>query len=407
MISIKDAIDVIVENTKATTSKIINIEESLGMVVYDDIYSCVELPRFNNSAMDGYGVKLSDVSKSVEVVERVLAGEDKDCQIKESQALKIMTGARVPDSVEAIVPIEDISHDGDNIILPDSIKPNAHIRYSGEDVSMDTKIVSKGDVISSAHIGLLASQGITHIKVYNRVKVAIFSTGKELKQHFESLEGSEIYNSNSQYFMARLKELKCDVSFLGNANDSLESIKDTIKEATSYDIILTSGGASVGDADYTNQAFEEVGLQKLFSKVDIKPGKPVTFGKVKESYVLILPGNPLASALVFEIFGKLLVDKLSGKRKYYQSYMIGKAKRDIKIKKGKNTLLPGGFDGEYFVDSDKKSPGMVAVLNRCNAVVLLDKSVDVIKEGSTLKVMPLYCWSMLSDEYRDIFTYNK
>lgn len=407
MIDIKKAIDIIVEHVQTTTSQMVNIENALNKVAYEDIYAKVALPRFHNSAMDGYGVKLINTNTKVEVIEAILAGENKNVSLQDNQAIKIMTGANIPDGVEAIVPIEDVKIEDKYIYLPQDIKQNAHIRFSGEDVEENSKIISKGEVLTSAHIGLLASQGITHTKVYKCVRVAIFSTGKELKLHFEKLEPTQIYNSNSQYYLARLQELNCDVTFLGNCKDSLEDIKDTIKEAMNYDLIVTSGGASVGDADFTKEAFEECGIDTLFTKVDIKPGKPITFGKLKSSYVLNLPGNPLAGALVFEIFGKLLINKLSGKKNFYQSYIMGRLSQDFKVKKGKTTVIPGYFDGEYFTEAQKKSPGMVAVLNKANALIVIDDKVEYISKDSFVKIIPLYCWSMNSFEYKDFFTHQK
>jgi len=197
--------------------------------------------------------------------------------------------------------------------------------------------------------------------------------------------------------------LGCDVTFVGKANDSVESIVEFVRNSFDSDLIVTSGGVSVGDADFTKEAFNSCGFEELFSKIDIKPGKPTTFGKIKDTYILNLPGNPLASSLNFEVFGQLIISKLLGKKEIHQNYITTKIGDDFVHKSNKNSIIPGIFDGKEFKIASKFSPGMVNVLNRCNGYILIDSSVERLKKGDSIKFIPI-TFSFRSVEYVDFFT---
>ncbi len=361
------------------------------------------LHNFNNSAMDGYGIKIEDLNQEVEVIDEIFAGSFKQTQISSKQAVKIMTGARVPSSVEALVPFELIEKINDKSIkLPKDIKKNQHIRFIGEDVKKDEIILKDGDELNFASVALLASQGISYIKVYRKPKVTVFTSGQELKNHFENIEEYQIYNSNTPSLLERVKELGCDLVFAGIANDNIESIKDMIKNSLNADLIITTGGVSVGDADFTKEAFKELNMDILFDGLSIKPGKPTIFGKINNSYILNLPGNPLACAVIFEIFGTIAIQKLSGNKNIFHNYIETKIDANFTNKKGKTTLIPGFFDGRVFSVSQKRLPGMVSVLNNCNSMMVLNKKLDYLEKNSLVKIIPIN-WKFFTAEYTDIF----
>lgn len=334
-ICIKEALRLILSNIKKVSFEVVPIENAGGRISAADVYAKYSLPNYNNSAMDGYGVKLSDGGKEVAVIDAIFAGSHKETDIQSGEVIKIMTGARVPQSVEAVVPIELIENiDEKTIKLPQDLKPNQHIRFIGEDVQKDDKLINDGDEINFATITLLASQGISHIKVYRTPKVSVFTSGEELKLHYEQIKEYQLYNSNTPTLLERVKELGADVTFTGMAHDSIASLQEMIENALYSDLIITTGGISVGEADFTKDAFESFDMEVIFNGINIKPGKPTVFGKIGSTYILNLPGNPLASALIFELFGTIIMQKLSGNSKVHHDYIETKMGEEFSNKKG-------------------------------------------------------------------------
>lgn len=387
-VTIEEALEFIYKNSTPRSLKIVPLEEALGYVLAGDITASHNLPPYDNSAMDGYAVKIVDAGKDVKVEQTIFAGDNSKDVLKSGFAIKIMTGAKIPDGCEAIVPIEDVTLTDGGVKLPSDVKPSRHIRLCGEDIKCGRTILERGQRLHAHHITLLASQGISHIKVYKKPKIAVFASGNELKMHFESVEAYQLYNTNSPTFLARAQELGCEVDFIGTACDSLEDIYEHIKSALESDLIITSGGVSVGDADFTKEAFGKFGYEIFFDKVEIKPGKPTTFGRIKETLVLNLPGNPLAAALNFELFAQSIILALSGDEAKYIAPIETTAAAECIIKGGRRTLIPGHFDGAEFIPYDKFSPGMITPLSLSNAYIIVDENCGIIKKGSRVKVMP-------------------
>lgn len=403
-ICIKKALRIIAQEVKKVSFEIIPIENATLRVCAQNIYAKHPLPSYNNSAMDGYGVRLSDSGKKVIVGETIFAGSDLEPLIKDGTCVKIMTGARVPASVEAVVPQENVTlNDDGSVTLPELIKHNEHIRFIGEDIQKEELLLSDGDEINFATITLLASQGISHIKVYREPKVSVFTSGEELKLHYETIKEYQIYNSNTPTLLARAKEFGADVTFTGMAKDTIFSLKEMIENSLYADFIITSGGISVGEADFTRDAFMEFGMEILFDGLTIKPGKPTLFGKIGKTYILNLPGNPLAAALIFEMFGTAILRSLSGTKKIYHNFIKTQIGEDLQNKKGRTTIIPGFFDGEYFYPSKKRLPGMVGVLHHCNCMIILGKETEFIKKESIVKILPIN-WKFFSEDVRDFFS---
>jgi molybdopterin molybdotransferase len=402
-ICIKEALRIISKNITKVSCEIIPIENIQGRILAEDIYAKLSLPTFNNSAMDGYAIKISDLKKKVKVIDTIFAGSEKRTHFEETQCVKLMTGARVPTATEAIVPQELVTViDQNTILLPDNITINQHVRFTGEDIEKDEKLLSDGDDLNFSSVTILASQGITHVKVYRQPKVSVFTSGEELKLHYEKIEEYQVYNSNTPTLLARTQELGADVTFVGMAKDNIESLKDVISNSLYADLIITSGGISVGDADFTKEAFEYFDMGILFDGITIKPGKPTIFGKIENTYILNLPGNPLAAALIFEIFGKIILQKLSGSKNIYHNTLLAKMAEKLDNKKGRTTLIPGNFDGEFFTASKKRSAGMVGVLHKCNSIMVLNKQNEKIEKDAIVKILPIN-WKFFTDIEKDYF----
>lgn len=386
-ISIEKALELIYTNITIKSLKILPIEEALGYILAQDIVATHNLPPFDNSAMDGYAVKIEDSNKCVEVTCSIFAGDDFKGKLEHGQAIKIMTGAKIPLGTQCVVPIEDVTECKEGVKLPDNLTISKHIRLSGEDIKKDTLLLSKGDKIDAHQITLLASQGISHVQVYKKPRVALFASGNELKMHFENVTDYQLYNTNTPTLLARTKELGCEVEFIGTAIDTLEDLHLHVKSALDCDIIITSGGVSVGDADFTKEAFSSFGYEILFDKIAIKPGKPTTFGKIGEKVILNLPGNPLAAALNFELFGRSIIYAMSGQKKKYINPITAKIKDDLTLRSGRRTVIPGYFDGEYFTACKHYAPGMISPLAEANSFIITDENCAKIPKNSLVKTI--------------------
>ncbi|QKF78631.1 molybdopterin molybdotransferase MoeA [Arcobacter defluvii] len=386
--------------------EILPIENCLSRICASQIIATSFLPKYNNSAMDGYAIIYEEKKEELEIIDTIFAGDNNNTLIEKNTCIKIMTGAKIPENTTAIIPKEDVEELPNNKIkILQNIKEFQHIRYIGEDIKKDEILIEEGEEINFSKITLLASQGISHIKVYQKPKIIVFSSGEELKLHYEKIEDYQIYNSNTPTFIARAKELGCDVTFIGQAKDTIKAIKELITNSLDADLIITSGGVSVGDADFTKEAFKELDFETIFDGIKIKPGKPTVFGKIKNSYILNLPGNPLASALIFELFGKLIIQKLLGSKNIYHNFIFAKMAEDFKTKKGRITVLPGFFDGEYFNISQKRSPGMVSTLSTSNSIIVINDDVEKINKNSIIKILPIN-WKFFTDNKKDFLTYE-
>jgi len=396
------AIKIIQNEVKFYKTEIINIEDSSHRVLAQDIYAKNSLPAYDISSMDGYALRFDNPSDILDTKGKIFAGDEPKYALEKGQTYKIMTGAILPKFCTLVVPQEQVEIlENEKIKVPKDLKQNQFIRLAKEDIKIGELLISKNDEIDFSKIAILASQGISHIKVYQKAKVGIFSSGSELKNHYESIKPFQIYNSNSPSLQARVKELGHNSIFLGLSDDKPDSLKNLIKSGLDCDLIVSSGGTSVGEADFTRSAFSSFDFDYLIDGIYIKPGKPSFFGKIKNTYVLSLPGNPLASALIFEYLGKLILQKLSGSKNKYFSFIETKLKNSIDVR-NKTTIVAGFFDGQSFEPSLKSSPAMVKVLDGCNGILIIDSEVKHLEKGSTVKVLPL-AWKFFTQIKKDYF----
>ena len=393
MLSIYEAYKIMLDSTTPTTKKeLIPIENSKNRVLAKDILATFDMPRFDNSAMDGYGIKLIDTGKQVKLLHKELAG-DKNYSISEGECIKIMTGAKVDSSIEAVVPIEFVEVNGDMITIPNDVKENANIRKQGEEFKKGSVLLEKGEVLNKEKISLLASLGITHIEVFTKPKVLVIPTGSEIKNHFDSIDEYSHFNSSSLYF--KFEEL-ANVDILPVVGDDIEEIKSHIDKT--YDLIITTGGVSKGDADFTTEAFRECGYEIKFSWIAIKPGKPFGFA-VGDNLACLLTGNPLASVFNYNLFVKPLIRKLAGCREYYIDYLLLPSKNTLKRKAGRDEVIPVNIVDSKIILSSKRGSGMISVVSKSDGVVVVDKSIWEV--NGELKFIDFSRWS---DEFKEFIS---
>ena len=401
--SILHALDIIATHITPLDKEILPIEMSVGRIVTEDTIATFNLPRFDNSAMDGYAVKIANSTQKVTCNEVIYAGDNPSMTLQANTAIKIMTGAPIPKGCEAIVPIENVQIEKDGIVLPQDIQENHFIRMAGEDIKKGSTFLHAGETINAYTIASLASQGISHISVYREIKVAVFGTGDELRPHYEKIEDYQLYNSNSPMFLTRSKQLGCSVRFIRTSADTIEALEASIKSTLDADIIITSGGVSVGDKDFTKEAFTNLGMQTLIDTIDIKPGRPTIIGKINQTIIVNLPGNPLASMVNYELFVRAIIRKLSGSRAYYHNTISTTMQSDFSVRGGKYAVILGSFDGQTFAPLNPQMPGMVSPMQKADGLILITPELKRLEKGSKVNMIPIK-WECTSETPSTLFS---
>jgi molybdopterin molybdotransferase len=391
----KDAVSLSLDIAEVTDfTEIIHIGDSIGRVLAQDIFCLKNLPSFNNSAMDGFAIKASDAGKRLKVLRTILAGESVEASLKDGECYKIMTGAKVPSDADTIIPIEDVlNYENDEVTIKEDVKKNSCLRFKGEEKAVEDVLFNKGAVVTSAMVAILASQGITMLSLYKKLNIAVVSTGNELKEPWENASEDEIYNCNSYAIISLLKEKGFDATYTGVIPDSLESSIAYVGELKSYDLIITTGGISMGDADFMAEAFQKNGLEIAFHGVNIKPGRPIMMGKMEKTFVMCLPGNPLTAMVNMHLFSLPVLHKMQGLQAIYHDIDIAKNIQSFKTKAGRVNVVLGFYkNGEYRVTQNNKyGSGMITVLHDSNCILVTDEATALISEQESVKVIKFNC----------------
>lgn len=308
-VSLNEAISLCQETQIKLNSEIIPISESINRIVSTEIRAMVNDPGFDNSAMDGFAVIHSDTTSppsKLSIIGSLMAGSSDNHKLSSGQAIRIMTGAPIPQGADSIIPIEACTVNGDEVILNQPSKPH-FIRKLGENFAKGQIIFSPGEVMSPEKIALCAAAGVAKISVFKKLKIAVISTGDELKSLDQKLEHGQIYESNSYGLAALVSIYGHDATRFPNVVDDLDTLRNTLnKAAENHDCIITSGGVSMGDKDFVRILMEQEGEIK-FWRVKMRPGSPPIFGSWNKVPIFGLPGNPVSSHVVFRaIVGKWL-----------------------------------------------------------------------------------------------------
>ncbi len=284
-------------------SEMVTLHESLGRVIAQDILSPANVPNYDNSAMDGYALNAQDLNAArLKVIGTAFAGKAYSGTVAQGECVRIMTGASMPQGTDTVAMQEKVLRDGDNIQFTETPRPRANVRYAGEDMQQGQCVLSAGHLMNPAELGLLASLGIAVVNVYRKLKVAFFSTGDELVAIGKPLATGQVYDSNRYTLYGMLCRLGVEVIDLGAIADDPVLLEKTLLEAaTQADVIITSGGVSVGEADYMKELLSKHG-QVMFWKLAMKPGRPLAYGKVGNAHYFGLPGNPVAVMVTFYQF---------------------------------------------------------------------------------------------------------
>jgi molybdopterin molybdotransferase len=315
MISEEQAYRQILDDVEPLPRQTVGLTEALNCFTAQDVFARTPLPNFDNSAMDGYAVLASDCTRlgaRLQVTGEQPAGVDRGLRVSPGRAVRIFTGAPVPNGSDAIVMQEDVSVDGDNIVINTQVEPGEFIRRRGCDVAEGQKILGKGERIRAVGIAALAAQGFTKVEVGGRATAAVLSTGDELVAPGEPLEAGQIYDSNSILLATLLAQCGTDVRFQERCRDDKDALVAAMQSAAKNNVLLISGGVSVGQHDLVKDGLAAIGAEIELWRVAIKPGKPFLFGRAGQCRIFGLPGNPVSSFVTFLKFVRPAVLRMMG-----------------------------------------------------------------------------------------------
>jgi molybdopterin molybdotransferase len=392
----RDFISKVLTPTIATQR--VHIRAALGRVLAEDIVSPIDVPGHDNSAMDGWAYRHADTSDSQAsgntLMKRVgtsYAGKPYLGQVGIGECVRIFTGAVMPEGCDTVAMQERVTEDSTGIHIPNDLKAGQNRRFRGEDLKTGAISLKKGSLFNAAALGLVASLGIGEVTVYQKLRVAFFSTGDELKGIGSPLGVGEIYDSNRYTIYGMLERAGCEPIDLGNFIDSPEAIRGAFQKAASCaDVIITSGGVSVGEADFIKTMLAELG-EVLFWKIAMKPGRPMAYGKIQNAHFFGLPGNPVAVMVTFYQFVRSALATLQGRTDYALPPMV-KATLQNKVKKmpgrtefqrGVLTMTENGYEVKTTGD---QGSGILSSMTQANCFVVLGTDVGGVEAGVIVDV---------------------
>ncbi|ACT48940.1 gephyrin-like molybdotransferase Glp [Methylotenera mobilis] len=379
-----------------STVETLALRDSLGRVLATDITSPANVPNYDNSAMDGYALKGSDIATSrLKVIGTAFAGRAFDGTVHDGECVRIMTGAAMPAGTDTVVVQERTVADGEFINISEAPKPQANVRYAGEDLKLGQTVLAQGHLMRPADLGLIASLGIAEVQAYRKLKVAFFSTGDELVSIGQPLSIGQVYDSNRYTLFGMLTRLGVEIIDMGAIADDPILLEATLLNAAQQaDVVITSGGVSVGEADYMKQLLTKHG-QVMFWKVSMKPGRPLAYGKVGNAHYFGLPGNPVAVMVTFYQFVRDALLRLMGQSTPVPLPMFQvQCTQAIKKLTGRTEFQRGllftDADGVWRVKpTGAQGSALLSSMSLANCFIVLDDTVGNLEAGATVQVQVL------------------
>jgi molybdopterin molybdotransferase len=345
--------------TAVTETLILPISDAVNFVLAEDITSPINVPNHDNSAMDGYAFAVESLSqhKTLTLVGRSMAGAPFQGECSIGECIRIMTGAKMPSCCDSVEMQENVQVDNSKITFLQEKKHGSHVRKAGEDIQLDQQVLAKGHKLTAVDIGILASLGVSNVVVYRQLKVALIATGDELKLPGKALRSGDIYESNSFVLQAILEKMHIEVINFGIIEDNFESIKAAFVKADSQaDAVISSGGVSVGDADYTKTVLDDLG-EIGFWKIAMKPGKPFAFGKLPNSIFFGLPGNPVSALVTFHQLAMVALTKMQNAHPLKRTNLQVKSVSNLRKSPGRMDFQRGILTVNEYGENVVKSTG--------------------------------------------------
>ncbi|MGR5059981.1 bifunctional molybdopterin-guanine dinucleotide biosynthesis adaptor protein MobB/molybdopterin molybdotransferase MoeA [Vibrio rotiferianus] len=382
-------------NTVAETESC-KIKDAYGRVLADHVVSPVNVPQYTNSAMDGYAIRGDDVERdSYQVVAEVMAGHAYDQPLEVGQAVKIMTGAPTPTNGDTVVMREQAKQDGDTVTFNGaSIKTGQNVRQAGEDLAIGSDVFTAGTRLASPEMGMIASLGFGETNVFRKLKVAVFSTGDEVQAPGTEQKANSIYDSNRFTIMGMLEKLGCEILDFGILEDNEQLMIEALENASvQADVVMTSGGVSVGDADYIKLALDKLG-QIDFWRINMRPGRPLAFGQINDKPFFGLPGNPVAVMVSFINFVEPALRKMQGEQGWKPLKVSAIATENLRSRQGRTEFSRGIYEldetGRLTVrTTGKQGSGILRSMSEANCLIEISPAVDTVKAGESVTIIPL------------------
>ncbi|MEK7772865.1 MAG: gephyrin-like molybdotransferase Glp [Deltaproteobacteria bacterium] len=400
MITVEEAIETILKEIRPLGVESTDIIGALGRVLGEDIRASRPNPPWDNSAMDGYALVSQDTLGATDenpvklrVIYDLPAGSTPQGPVARGAAVRIMTGAPMPDGATAVIMVEKTGQGADgSVIIRSEVKAGENVRRRGEDFSAGDTVIKKGSVVRPAEIGMLATVGVPFVSVHKRPRVAVLSTGDELCDVNQVPAMGKITNSNGYALAAMAAECGAEPAQLGIARDNRESLREKLASAMKYDCIISSGGVSVGDYDFVKDVLKDMGSNMIFWKVAMKPGKPLAFGVIGGKPAFGLPGNPISSMVAFEQFVRPALLKMSGRTDIFRGLIDARLTEDLRIKPGRMNFIRAELqrDGSGFraAPLEGQGSGMISTMVRANSYIVVPKDSTGFKKDATVKVQP-------------------
>lgn len=400
MVSMKEALSLILRESRPLPAQETVFSEALGSVLAQDVVASDNIPSFDNSAMDGFAVRAADTAGaadgspgSLQLRDSVAAGHVSGHRLLEGEAVKIMTGAPLPEGADAVIEVEATREEEGFVYVSKEIATGANVRPAGEDVTKGSTVLSPGSPLGPAEVGMLAGLGQSEVKVHRRPRVAVLATGSELVGVDEELTPGKIRDSNSYTAAAQCRALGLDPVRLGVAPDDRSSTKRLMEEGLEYDVLITSGGVSVGEYDFVKEVQDELGVERKFWGVAIKPGKPLSFGVREGTLVFGVPGNPVAAMVSFELFIRPALLKLMGHQRVLRSVRKAVLREDARNRHGRVHVMrvrAWREGGRWIVsNTGPQGSGILRSMVLANGLVLVPEETGGLHAGDEVDLILL------------------
>ncbi|ADV47134.1 molybdopterin molybdotransferase MoeA [Nitratifractor salsuginis] len=393
-LSLKEALGLALENAPLKREReIVTLDRALGRILAQEVKVRKNLPSFDNSAMDGFAFRYGDGGKRLRIAATIFAGDRPEAILEEGECYRIMTGAQVPADADTIVPIEKCSDVTDEAVtIPEGIKRGSNLRKRGEELDVGTTLLEAGTVLEPSHIALLSSQGLMAAEVTAPLRIAVLSSGDEIREPWEEAEEDEIYNANAFGIIALLQRYGFAAEYHGRIPDDRESTVAMLGELKRYDVIFTSGGISTGEADFLYEAFLANGLEPLFHGVNVKPGRPTMMGRMGRSFVMAMPGNPLATMLNILVLAIPVLFRMQGARSVRHRRFSAAMGEVLKLRGGRSEMVLGRMrEGRFFpTRGNRYGSGMLTPLAESDVLAIFGEEVRELPEGTSIEVIPLW-----------------
>lgn len=396
-IELEFALQVIEESVnQINNTELIKIEECRERIIGEDIYAPINQPPFNRSPLDGYALRAEDTvgaCKSnpikLKVVDEVFAGGNISTSVKNNEAIRIMTGSEIPEGADCVIRQENTNYSMEEVEIYSELKKYENYCFAGEDVKKGSKLISKGEKLTYIHIGLLATMGITQVLVKRKPRIGIISTGDEIVSSGKPLSKGKIYDSNRITISMRLMDFGCEIVSSKIIEDEVCQVSKEINNLIDkVDVIITTGGVSVGKKDIMHEVINKINADRLFWRVRMKPGTPAIYSIYKKTPILSLSGNPFAAIATFEIMGKELIYKLSGDEDLKQ-IRIKSVMKDNFLKESKGRRIVRGIykNNKVYLPQGGHSPGMMASMLGCNCLIDIKPGTKQLLKGDEVDII--------------------